>query len=53
MARGFWRDRSGSVAVVTVMLLGVLFGMAAITVDASRFYLAKRRQQGKIGRAHV
>lgn len=53
MARGFWRDRSGSVAVVTVMLLGVLFGMAAITVDASRFYLAKRRQQGMTDLAAV
>ncbi len=40
------RDRSGSVAVTTVLTLGVMFGMAAITVDASRLYLAKRRQQG-------
>lgn len=42
----FRRDRSGSVAVTTVMASGLLFGMAAITVDASRFYLLKRQQQG-------
>ncbi len=45
-SRSLRRDRSGSVAVTTVLALGVTFGMAAITVDASRFYLAKRRQQG-------
>ncbi len=43
--RSFGQDRSGSVAVVTVLTGGLLFGMAALTVDASRFYLAKRQQQ--------
>ncbi|RYC31196.1 hypothetical protein D3273_14990 [Lichenibacterium minor] len=46
LPRRFRRDRSGSVAVTAVMALGVTFGMAAITIDASRFYLVKRRQQG-------
>jgi uncharacterized membrane protein len=43
--RAFGSDSSGSVAVVTVLTSGMLFGMAALTIDASRFYLAKRQQQ--------
>ncbi|MGI3902593.1 MAG: pilus assembly protein TadG-related protein [Janthinobacterium lividum] len=43
--RAFGDDRSGSVAVMTALTSGMLFGMAALTIDASRFYLAKRQQQ--------
>ncbi len=43
--RAFGNDRSGSVAVITALTSGMLFGMAALTIDASRFYLAKRQQQ--------
>ena len=42
---GLRRDIRGSVAVTTALTGGMLFGMAALTIDASRFYLAKRQQQ--------
>ena len=43
--RTFGSQTSGSVALVTALTSGMLFGMAALTIDASRFYLAKRQQQ--------
>ncbi len=42
---GLRRDTSGSVAVTTVLATGMVFGMATLSLDASRFYLMKRSQQ--------
>lgn len=43
--RSFRADARGSVAIITVLSAGVIFGMAAVTIDVSRFYLLKRQQQ--------
>ena len=43
--RAFPADASGSIAVTTVLVSTLMFGMAALTVDVSRFYLMKRQQQ--------
>ncbi len=43
--RSLWHDRSGSVAVTTVLVGSLMFGMAALVIDVSRFYLLKRQQQ--------
>ena len=43
--RALRADTSGSIAVTTVLVSTLMFGMAALTIDVSRFYLMKRQQQ--------
>ena len=41
----FLADKKSAVAVIAVMVIGVVFAMAALSIDASRFYLVKRQLQ--------
>ena len=42
---GFGADDGGAVAIITVLVLGVVFAIAALSIDVSRFYLVKRQMQ--------
>ena len=44
-SRTFRADDTGAVAILAVLVIGVVFAMAALAIDVSRFYLVKRQQQ--------